>query len=522
MVLFSEAGLEPLEDRLSTTLAPLLNGIVTVEEIIAHLGNPIDAVWGLDRLRHRGLLEQDSPGIDMVFVRDPLDPRLADIPGEWMLVRAAGRTVWIGPVFGRTSCWPCLAARLRAVRRAWGVPEDAPLPNADVEDEVTMQVARGLAAAAMRSPSPHLRTFDLDTMQWREHPIIRRPDCPTCTGEARLDVVSALTGIVHGVTPLADGVCAARHNFTVAQTGARPGRSLGRGVDARTGAVAEAVERYCGIWRGDEPRIRASFRELGARAIHPNDVLLFEPSRFDEERIVDWVEAQSPAGGAAKYVAAAHCYYGYDSAWCVADSNGCAAGQTREQAMLHGLLELVERDAIAIWWYNRARRPALAKRNGAALLDLTTDLGIPVIAAVDGELLGFGAALDGEEAAARALAELSQARALVDARQYGRTYSGELTDRSFLEPHDVPAAPRASLDGLDPCIAHLHAHGLETFVVDQTRAEIGLPVVRVIVPGLRHFRARFAPGRLYDVPPRLGWISGPLRRHELNPAHLAI
>ena len=47
--------------------------------------------------------------------------------------------------------------------------------------------------------------------------------------------------------------------------------------------------------------------------------------------------------------------------------------------------------------------------------------------------------------------------------------------------------------------------------------EIGLPVVKVIVPGLRHFWARYTPGRLYDVPVRLGWLSAPTPEEELNP-----
>jgi len=46
-----------------------------------------------------------------------------------------------------------------------------------------------------------------------------------------------------------------------------------------------------------------------------------------------------------------------------------------------------------------------------------------------------------------------------------------------------------------------------------------VPVVRVIVPGLRHFYRRFAPGRLYDVPIKLGWREHPLSEHELNPLH---
>jgi oxazoline/thiazoline synthase len=39
----------------------------------------------------------------------------------------------------------------------------------------------------------------------------------------------------------------------------------------------------------------------------------------------------------------------------------------------------------------------------------------------------------------------------------------------------------------------------------------------VIVPGLRHFFARFAPGRLYDVPVELGWLANAHSEAELNP-----
>ena len=101
--------------------------------------------------------------------------------------------------------------------------------------------------------------------------------------------------------------------------------------------------------------------------------------------------------------------------------------------MLQGMLELVERDAVALWWYTRARRPGIDLSRSrspyvsdvvdayAALgrdvwaLDLTTDLGIPAVAALscrseDGRsvTLGFGAHLDAEVALGRALSELVQ------------------------------------------------------------------------------------------------------------------
>ena len=59
---------------------------------------------------------------------------------------------------------------------------------------------------------------------------------------------------------------------------------------------------------------------------------------------------------------------------------------------------------------------------------------------------------------------------------------------------------------------------MELLVLDQTRPDIGMPVVRVIVPGMRHFWARFAPGRLYDVPVTMGRRSHPLEEADLNPS----
>jgi len=67
------------------------------------------------------------------------------------------------------------------------------------------------------------------------------------------------------------------------------------------------------------------------------------------------------------------------------------------------------------------------------------------------------------------------------------------------------------------CQALVQRAGMEMLVLDQTRPEVGLPVAKVIVPGLRHFWPRLSPGRLYDVPVQLGWLSRPLAEHELNP-----
>ena len=67
------------------------------------------------------------------------------------------------------------------------------------------------------------------------------------------------------------------------------------------------------------------------------------------------------------------------------------------------------------------------------------------------------------------------------------------------------------------CIDIAAQQGMETLVLDQSRPDIGLKVVKVIVPGMRHFWARFAPGRLYEVPVKMGWLTEALTEEQLNP-----
>jgi oxazoline/thiazoline synthase len=69
------------------------------------------------------------------------------------------------------------------------------------------------------------------------------------------------------------------------------------------------------------------------------------------------------------------------------------------------------------------------------------------------------------------------------------------------------------------CVDLCKQAGLDFLVLDQSRPDIEVPVARVVVPGLRHFYRRFAPGRLYDVPVKLGWRDQPIAESELNPLH---
>jgi ribosomal protein S12 methylthiotransferase accessory factor len=266
-----------------------------------------------------------------------------------------------------------------------------------------------------------------------------------------------------------------------------------------------------------------------------------------------------------RWVPTQFCYFNYggepDHEFYLAESNGCASGSTLEEAILQGFLELVERDSCALWWYNRVRRPAIDlasfddpffRRSEAYLrtqgrtlyaLDLTSDLGIPVVIAMSHDaaggriVSGLGAHLNAHVAASRAVAELNQLAVLGTAKPEAAGVEDDpmlarwmreatIDNQPYLEPvpgstltvADYPSLEADDLLGdIKQCLVTLHRCGLEMLVLDTTRAEVGFPTVRVTVPGLRHFWARFGPGRLYDVPVALGWLAKPLDETELNP-----
>jgi ribosomal protein S12 methylthiotransferase accessory factor len=369
----------------------------------------------------------------------------------------------------------------------------------------------------------------------------------------------------------------------------------GKGVtalDAEVSALCEALERHSGNFQGDEERIRGSLRSLGEQAVHPNTCQLFHERQFseraawnaahspfqrvclpfDENATVDWTPVWSLTRGCHRLLPTNLLYFGAPveagARYGCADSNGNAAGASLEDAVLQGLLELIERDAVSLWWYNRLRRPAVdldafgdpwvadLRAVYAELgrevwaLDLTSDLRVPAVAALSRQtaggreqiMFGFGAHLDPAVALRRALTEMNQMMpAVLGADQTGRHSwddpdavrwldQATIADQPYLVPDPTaqpmrPGGGRApGFEGTDDLAADvrsiqttLEAAGLELLVLDQTRPDIGLPVVKVLVPGLRPFWARYAPGRLYDVPVSLGLRSSPTPYEELNP-----
>ncbi len=361
-------------------------------------------------------------------------------------------------------------------------------------------------------------------------------------------------------------------------------------TQAKASALSEAIERYSGIFQGDEQCVKGSFLEMKKRgALDLRSCLKFSerqyanrdktnktamgchfiPAPFDEKTKTDWTPVWSMTEKKIKYLPTAYLYYGYPSSdktgFCNADSNGNAAGNFLEEAILQGFMELVERDAIAIWWYNRLKKsvvdlhsfkdpyiPELLKeyeemKREVWVLDLTTDLKIPVFAAISRKIegeseeiyMGFGAHLNPKIALIRALTEMNQFLGMgrvweMDAEDEGDAKESQLLRDWFKsatlknQPYLVGQGSVAAqdfpkletndlLDDIHLCQKIVEEKGMEFFVLNQTRPDIDLKVVKVIVPGLRHFWPQFAPGRLYDVPVQMGWLKKPKKEEELNP-----
>ncbi len=556
----------------------------------------------------------------------------------------------------KTACWDCLARRLRDNRpieafiyRHKGISTPLSPPLGFLTS--TMQTALGMAATEVfkwivqgenKRLEGNLVTYDTLTLQTQDHILVKRPQCPSCgemvnglmnkplpvvLGHCKKNFtadgghrccspqetlrkyqhhISPITGIVrelskipgnelthtyvakHHFLSIFDDLTSLRQNFG--------GRSAGKGrtdLQAKASGFCEAIERYSGVFQGDEIRKKGSYYQMGDKAIHPNACMNFSqqqyqtreqwnaqckgswfqkvPEPFDLEREIDWTPVWSLTHQEFKYLPTAYCYYGYFPSYqpdCWADSNGCAAGNTLEEAILQGFMELVERDCVALWWYNRLKKPQVdldsfdepyfltlkqyyqALKRELWVLDLTNDLNIPTFAAmtrrrdreVEDIVLGYGTHFDPKIALSRALTEVNQIlpNVLSDKVDGSTQYpssadpialewwkTATLTNQPYLVPDDsVAPKVRADfpqfasddlLDDVKLCQQIVEKNGLEMLVLDQTRPDISMRVAKVIVPGMRHMWKRLDPGRLYEVPVKMDWLNEPLAENQLNP-----
>ena len=227
---------------------------------------------------------------------------------------------------------------------------------------------------------------------------------------------------------------------------------------------------------------------------------------------------------------------------------GCGAGASFEAAALHGLLELIERDATALWWRGgRPGRPLaleqaamqeaaelLQRLRGDAeerrswLIDITTDLDVPCVAAISVEADGRGFACGhaarlslaaAARAAIREMCHIELAYDVVAAKRAERGDAGlneadrrhlaratvvDAADCVLLHPQGAPRLHAEAPDlgpaaALAELVRRLGDAGQAAYAINLSRPLFTIPVARVVAPGLQLDPCRFVTPRLAQV-----------------------
>lgn len=315
--------------------------------------------------------------------------------------------------------------------------------------------------------------------------------------------------------------------------------------------VGEGIEYLSQFVQADDPIERGPFTAYGESpdaSVGAFISAILAYAGIEADRPMAWVPSRRLADGARMWFPLDICYRRHvteqDFKPPLKLSSGCAAGVTREEATLRALLELIERDAVALWWRGGRRgrpvAPGSEAASGAAellaqarqghghrtswLLDITTDVEIPVIAAIStgsdgyGFAVGFGARLTVADAVRAAVFELCQVELGLHVVAAKRRESGDEamneSDRrqlrrgtfdtrkcALLQPQtgDFAEPSTAPASSLQHVLDRLQARDIAVYAIDLTRPQFLVPVVRVLAPGLQLEPCEIVGARLARV-----------------------
>jgi len=338
------------------------------------------------------------------------------------------------------------------------------------------------------------------------------------------------------------------------------------------------------------PTIQAAQVELGTACLDPNDILLYSPNQyqnreiinqettalihkvpkeFNKERAVMWspvVNILEPEE--SKFLPTAMLGFNYTlnlqpgTAMCC--SNGLASGNSKSEAMIQALYEIIERDSCAVWWYNKlkvkkAAIPANVEgyinkikgeliRDGRNLeiLQLPTDFKVNVTCCVSTDknggriCVGLGSHADKSVSVVRAVTEMYQM--LVGINRYkdmsqlsgignggidGLVRDWLMKEKIDDHSHLVGEGEQSKDDGVERSFEYIEEEldwlldqykqkDISVYAINMTSSSIGFPVVKVFAPSMRHFWPRFGEGRLFDLPVKLGYVEKAKDEDSMN------
>ena len=300
--------------------------------------------------------------------------------------------------------------------------------------------------------------------------------------------------------------------------------------ESRISAIMEGIERYSSEVH-DRKLTLASYPEMQAHGNVMDPADLIVPHGFDPSRLMSWTEGYDIVND-EEVIIPAHAVFhplppNYRGPFRT-NTNGLASGNTFEEAVFHALSEVIERDAWSLVEACRDTGPCVENMSDPAIAgmqekfekaqvevrvrDITSDVGIPTMAAVADDVLlkdpmlltiGIGTHTSARIAVMRALTEVAQSRltqihgaredtTIAEMRKkMGYDRAKRINGYWFRDNGTVDYGQVTSTDtddfkkDIDNIIAALKKQGMDrVIIVDLTREEIGMPVVRVIVPGL--------------------------------------
>ena len=326
-------------------------------------------------------------------------------------------------------------------------------------------------------------------------------------------------------------------------------------IQSKVSAGMEAVERYCARIKEDEMIIETSYNAVKQDARDPNLFILPTDTNYHPDLKLDWVWGYSLTYNKPVLVCANFVFCPYisnlpEGQICDYSSNGLAAGNCLEEAILHGLFEVIERDALIIMEYNRLIMPDISvdspiNNDIFIMLNYLDSLNIRCsIKYITNNIPihTFGVFLEGEHNGESALAyaagthpcpQITLSRALTEALQlYPRCinfddwvnsgsidhlYKKSAIELNFEEIVDLSVPDLKS--NIEKCIEILKKFDAEVIVVNLSRPEVVFPVVRVLVTNLQPIincsNPRFSK-RLFEVPVIMSWRKTKLRPGEIN------
>ncbi|MEM2098027.1 MAG: YcaO-like family protein, partial [Methanothrix sp.] len=169
-------------------------------------------------------------------------------------------------------------------------------------------------------------------------------------------------------------------------------------TEAKVSAIMEGIERYSAEVRNAD-LITARFSELRENALNPEELIL--PRGADPDAEIPWVRGYDLIGEEEILVPANAVFHPLPSSYTRlfrTNTTGLASGNQLEEAIFHGLAEVVERDAWSVAEHTRSMGPLL-RYNGDGLAgellgmfqraevrvyvrDITSDVGVTTFAAV--------------------------------------------------------------------------------------------------------------------------------------------